>query len=268
MVRRPRTRTLAAVCALLAVFLVVVDSRGGSVGHVRGWAAAISGPVQRGVAAAMRPVTRLAAGDPEALVALRAENQALRAELGKAARAELSAQELQELAALAPARGFASITTHVVALSGPADLVRSATIAAGARAGVAPGQAVICDAGALGVVDSVGPTTATVRFLSDRSSTVLVRVVRSEELGFLSGSGSESEGRLVPLDQLADLSPGQLLVTAGAGDGRPFPIGLPVGRIEQVSGTAADLSRSARVSFGADESRLDGVMVLVPEESQ
>lgn len=268
MARRLRTRTVSAACALLALCLIVVDSRGGIGGAVRGWAGAATGPVERAVAAVMQPLTRLGAGNSAALATLRAENQALRDELGSAARAQVSAESLRELSALAPAAGFTRIPTHVVALSGPADLVRSASIAAGSRAGVAPGQVVICRVGALGVVDTVSPTTATVRLLSDRASSVLVRVVASKELGFLAGAGRESAGRLVPLDQLAELRSGQLLVTAGAGDASPFPAGLPVGRIDVVSGSAADLSRAAAVRFAADESTLDEVMVLAPEAAR
>ncbi|MGV1003702.1 MAG: rod shape-determining protein MreC [Candidatus Nanopelagicales bacterium] len=257
-----RTRNVVVACVLIALGLVVLDTRAGVGGYLRGPSAAVLGPLESLFSAPVRALRGINSAD---LDALRAENDALRAQLGSAALSKLSKKQLSELAALAPTQGYRRIPAHVVAVSTAADLTRTVAISAGTRAGVVAGSAVISSSGLIGVVDSAGPASATVLLLSDSTAHALVRVVQSRQLGFLSGSGERSSCKLVLIDQLADLRDGQTLVTAGSRDGGPFPAGLRVGKIAAVTGSAADLSRAAIVTLAADETALDAVLVLTPE---
>jgi rod shape-determining protein MreC len=150
----------------------------------------------------------------------------------------------------------------VVALSTPQDQVRSATIDAGSGAGVTAGVAVIAPGGLAGLVDSVAPGIATVRLVIDPAAALSARVASSGEVGVFRGTGRA--GTFTLIDPLGQMSVGDLVVTLGTPDGR-IPADLPVGRIAAISGSAADLTRSALVTPAVDDSTLDRLGVLVAE---
>lgn len=267
-----RGRTVAASALLLALTLVVLDSRGeGIAGPVRGAMAGIMGPAQEAVATVSAPLRSAGAGesageDPRATASqLREQAKRLREQLGLAARGQLDARAAAELAALAPPQGYEQIPAEVVAVASPLELSLTVVIGAGTDDGVAIGAAVIAPDGMVGLVDSVGPSTATVRLLADRGTRVGARVAASGEMGLFHGAGAPEAGSVELLDPLGDMSVGALVVTLGSPDGAPLPQGLPIGRIAEITGSAATMDRRGVVVTAVDASTLDSVLVLVRE---
>lgn len=267
-----RGRTAAASALLLALTLIVLDSRGeGIAGPLRAAAAGFLGPAQEAVAKVGAPLRAAGAGNPDAAAQaataaeLREQVQVLRKQLGTAARGQLQAEAAAELAALAPPSGYRPVATEVVALAGPLELSLTVVVAAGSADGVQVGSAVISPTGLVGLVDTVGPSTATVRLLADRGTRISARIAASSEMGLFHGSGTPEQGWVELLDPLGQMSAGDLVVTLGSPDGAPLPTGLPLGRISKITGSAATMDRRGVVATAVDASTLDAVMVLVPD---
>lgn len=266
MARRPSGRFVLAACVVVALLLVLADVRGAALPNVlRGVAGALAGPPEQVLAWARSGVVdRLGASTRDAqeqIAELEAELASARSQAAAAATAQLDERALRQLAAGAPASGFRMVPGRVVAVASAQDQVRSATISVGSTHDVAVGQAVITGAGMLGVVDSVSPLVATVRLVVDPASTIAVRVGDSGEAGLHRGAGSD--GSLELLDPLGPMAPGDLVVTLGTPT-LGVPGGLLIGRIAAVTGSAADLTRTARVAPAVDDSTADRVAVLVP----
>lgn len=279
-----RSRTAVGICLLAALTLVVADVRGSELGgRLRSVAASVSGPVVGVLASGVAKfddtggvagrignsqADALAPRDP--IAELLADNEALRAALAKAARGELDQAAMVELAAMAPPEGYQQVPARVIAVAPPTDLVAAVTLDTGASRGVAAGAAVISAAGLVGVVDSVSPNTATVRMVSDIASTIGARVSQTKEIGLFRGSGSADRGTLQLLDPLGEMEVGDSVVTLGSHNGAPFPRGLPIGRITQISGSAVAADRRAGIATAVDLSALDEVLVLVamPDHAQ
>lgn len=118
--------------------------------------------------------------------------------------------------------------SRVLPISGASagSYVRSATIGGGSAQGIRPGQPVRALDGLVGQVVEVGRNAARVLLLTDTSSRVPVRVVRTGKPAMLAGvNGALLEVRyMAPADGV--LKRGDRLVTSG--DGGVFPPDVPV----------------------------------------
>lgn len=264
---RRAVRSLLAASMAVGLLLLLLDLQGaGPAESVRSFAATVAGPPMRLVAGARDRVAGWIDGsdrDRAEVAALRAEVERLRTEAAAVARDELADRAARELSALAPPDGFLRVPARLVGLSSSSDLVRSATVSAGSDAGVRAGMPVLAAGGIAGLVETTGPRVATVRLLVDPGSSLPARVSTSGEVGILTGTGSAVALRL--LDPLGRMDVGDLVVTIGTQDGA-LPPEVPLGRISSISGSAADLSRTAIVTPHVDDSTLDRVEVLVAEE--
>lgn len=171
------------------------------------------------------------------LVALRDENERLRrANLRLLAWQEaahrLSRQNaaLQELLSFVPDPRANFIAARVIGDAGDA-FVRSMLINAGARNGVARGQAVVAGEGLVGRIVSAGRRSARVLLISDVNSRIPVVVEPAHYRAILAGDNSNLP-HLVFLAANTAIKPGDRVVTSGHGG--MFPPGLPVGEVVSV----------------------------------
>jgi rod shape-determining protein MreC len=155
-------------------------------------------------------------------------------------------KDLLRLAENAPDRVAA---TRIVA-SSAMGIRRFATIEAGARHGVRPGQPVRSAEGLIGRVIDVGTTSARLMLLNDGGNTVPVRLARGGAPALVIGSGGP---RLDLRALAAGASPfrrGDLVVTSGTGG--VYPPGIPVAVVTRVSGDRAEgvpVADPARIEF-------------------
>ena len=68
------------------------------------------------------------------------------------------------------------------------------------------------------------------------------------------------------LDPLAAIDVGDIVVTFGSQGGRPFVPGIPIGRVESVTGTPGQLTRVANLVPYADASTVSLVGVVVAQK--
>lgn len=208
-----------------------------------------------------RPVESANAAIAEvgALMDLRAENAELREANARLRGWESAARALeQENAALRRAAGLAAerlpvfVTGRVVGDSGGA-FVRTLLVTAGARDGVAKGQAALTADGVVGRVVDVGRRASRVLLITDLNSRVPVLLERSRQRAILAGDN----GTLVRLDYLpngAAAAVGERVVTSGHGG--LLPPGLPVGVVARAE------ANDVRVRPLADFGRIDYVRLV------
>ncbi|MFQ5985166.1 MAG: rod shape-determining protein MreC, partial [Alphaproteobacteria bacterium] len=125
----------------------------------------------------------------------------------------------------------AFVTGRVIADAGSA-FVRTVLINAGAREGVAKGQAVVTADGLVGRVVEVGDRTARILLLTDLNSRVPVVVEPTRTPAILAGDNSDLL-RLTFLPDGARVQPGERIVTSGQGG--MLPPGLAIGVVESVA---------------------------------
>ena len=126
-------------------------------------------------------------------------------------------------------------------------------------------ESVILDAfGLVGRVTELHATTALVTLLTDPESRVAGLVERSRETGLLVGRG-RGRCELLYLDADADVQAGDQIVTAGLGG--PFPKGVPLGTVIQVTRDEQVGAAWASVVPAAQLGRLEEVLCLSPDAS-
>lgn len=178
---------------------------------------------------------------------LREENRRLLQWQEVARRLMAENKTLRDLDKVVTEQAASAISARVIADAGGA-FMRNVLVNAGARDGVARGQAALTGEGLVGRVAEVGERTARILLLTDLNSHVPVMVEATSERGILEGDNSDRP-RLAFTDGKTKLEPGARIVTSGSGG--VFPPGLPVGTVASID------SGIARVEPAADLSRLD-----------
>ena len=181
-----------------------------------------------------RPVAALdqVVSDVSTLLAVRDENARLREEnlrlmAWQAAARKLSSenQQLKGLLNFAQGAEPGFVSGRVIADTGGA-FVHSVLVSAGARDGIAKGQAVITGDGLVGRVHGVGKHSGRVLLITDLNSRIPVVVEASRTRAILAGDNSERP-QLIHMPPGATVSIGDRIVTSGHGGA--FPPGIPVG---------------------------------------
>lgn len=243
-------RSQLALCAALAVFLMVADHRLQITQPLRATLATVLLPLQR---AALWPgqladsVGDYVAGLDEAV----GQNDALRRQLTaqseaitRAARLEAENAELRALMGLRQATPVGTVQAEV--LFEAADRYsRKVMIDRGSVAGITLASPVIHEAGLVGQVTRVYPLSAEVTLLQDQQISVPVLNQRTRQRGVAFGDGADDAGmelRFVAAN--ADVQVGDELLTSGL-DG-VYPPGLAVARVTRVQ-------RQAETSFARIE---------------
>lgn len=191
-------------------------------------------------------------GSERTLVQLREENRRLRDQLG-------FHQSLPyfnipvEIVGKDPSRVYSSFVVN----KGYLDGVRRDQPVVAAQGGVI---------GLVGKVAEVGLTSAVIQPILDANLFIAGRVENTRNEGLVAGKGNNEE-RLsmsyVKKSAQADLHPGDLIVTAGAGS--LYPADLPIGRIKGVSAKEYQTSLDIDLEPVLDFSRLEYLSILRPE---
>lgn len=138
------------------------------------------------------------------------------------------------------------------------------TVDRGSDDGVAKLMPVVVAEGVVGRVHSVAGHSADVLVLTDRNSSIAVRVDRTRARANVRGLGKPEAAKLEFALRTEDMIEGDALVTSGT-DG-VFPRGLPVGKVTQLERSAHGLFQEARVIPAVDVTRLEEVLVVTSWE--
>ncbi len=169
---------------------------------------------------------------------LRRENTALRAEL---LQAQVRLQKLSELSAEnTRLRGLVNtpliidgriLITEVIGVdSNPLNHI--IIINKGSRDRLQEGQTVLDDQGIMGQIISVYPHSARVMLLSDKESSISVRLERTGMRSIVSGLGNYAELEMQYVPSSTDIKVGDQVYSSGLGE--RYPAGYLVGTVSQV----------------------------------
>lgn len=270
-----RSRTLVILLVLASLTVLTLDARHGDDGSpldpLRRAVGSVLGPAQEGATSALRPLIDIPMHF-ESVAELRGRNEALAAANDQLTRQLRAAganrhrdAELVGVDQLATAEELDVVVAEVIGLGAAQSFSHTVTINAGTRDGVTPDLTVINVNGLVGRVVESTATTSTVLLIIDSGSTVGGRLGASMELGFIAGDSDLSDAGRLELS-LVDhtISPreGDVVVTWGSRRGEPYVAGIPVGSVESVHSSPAELTQTAEVKPFVDFSSLDVVAVV------
>jgi rod shape-determining protein MreC len=242
--------------------------------------------LQRGLAFALSPFAEAVNGigrearsvvDAAAEIdRLRRENESLRSENGRLDQRnrtlEALAVENEQLTGLLAIRNsldFSTVAARVLSRE-LADVSRVVMIDAGSEDGLEIGDVVIGAGGALaGRVTELGASAARVTLINDPASTVIGEIVSSRATGEVVG---DLGGALImdKIDATQQITLGDEVLTAGISLGEavrsPYPKGLVIGRIIDVTRDPNAVVQTAFVEPAVDLRQLEAVLVITDYE--
>ena len=265
--RPDRTTVLFITLVVFSFMLTTYDVQTAQVGSfgnaLRSAADFVFSPVQKAASTVTRPVVDFLDGVAN-LASLRDENDQLRSQVAaleqeladtESLRAELDA--LQKLNNVVAPTEIDTVTARIFAVA-PSGFDNVRGIDRGSNDGIGVGMPVVDETGLIGRVDVVFADSARVRLITDPTVRVGVRVLRTNETGWVSGRGS---GPLVleMFDAVQAVAEGDRVVTEG---GR-FPGGLIVGTVKEGARSEAGFALRTSVEAIVVFSQLDFVKVLI-----
>ncbi|MDH3730473.1 MAG: rod shape-determining protein MreC [Acidimicrobiia bacterium] len=254
---------LVVLSFLLTTYDVQTAGAGGIVTGLRNGAEAVFTPVQKLSSAVTRPVVNFVDGIAN-LAGLRSENEALAIEVARleqelaeveVLRAQVEA--LQTAANITVPDGLDAVEARIFAI-GPSGFDNVRSIDKGSADGLGVGMPVVDHLGLIGRIDVVFENQSRVRLITDPSVRVGARVVRTGEVGWVSGRGS-GPLLLEMFDASEVVAEGDQLVTSG---GR-FPPGLLIGVVVEGARAEAGFALRSTVDPYIDVSGLDYVQVFL-----
>lgn len=268
--RTSRPRFTLLLLVLTAVTLLTLDERSNGLGVVdaaRDGAQDLFAPVKEAADATFSPVVdffdgALHHGD------LKAENERLRDQLSereatvlRAADAEREREALLDLAELDFVGDIPSVAARVV-LTPSSGFDVTLRIDKGRDAGIAKGMPVVSGGGLVGRVIDVSRKRATVRLVTDASSSVGVRISSTGDLAVAVGRGTGSTLRVDLVDPATEVTKGETVVTSGL-QNSAFPPGIPVGKVVAANTAAGALQQDVTIEPVVDLRRITFVKVLL-----
>lgn len=250
-----RSRLLLVTLVVTSLFLITLDLRGVSlVTGLRHGTQSVMGPFQRAASSAFSPVGNFFSevahiGRTRAqLQSLEKQNAQLRNSLIDRKSIDAQIKQLKSVLNLAGTGGYKIVSAKVISQGTSASFSQSITIDVGANAHLTRDMTVLCGDGLVGVVKEVYASTALVMLESDPSFRVGVRIAGSQEIGILSGQGTD-QAILQLLDSQSSVKVGDVLLARGSEGGKPFVPGVPVGTVTSVPNSAGLVSQLAEVKY-------------------
>ncbi len=194
---------------------------------------------------------------------LKSENEQLKTLVGQLEEYRQQDQRLTSLLSLRDAYNLSTLPVNISGISSGWD--QTATIDKGENDGVRVGQGIMSSCGLFGQIESVQASTATVRLITDASSSVSARVQTSRATGILRGS---YDGTLileyVPIS--STVGEGDNIITSG--DGGAFPAGIILGRVNTIEQDSSKLYYRLTVSPIYDIASCQEGFVLTGKEDE
>lgn len=260
----PRSLIVLSVISLALFVLGVREGDSGLLHGVRGVFQTVATPVRVVGSVVASPASGISnvvgnlTADSQTLSDLKAENDDLKAQVARLTEYEDEANTLTDLLQLRNQYNLDSTAARVIARSTDS-WSSTITIDKGTTSGIQTGMPVVTSTGVVGQVSECGPTTATVRLITDESSGVSAKVQSSGAQGQLQGSADGTlHLNLIRTDQ--QVSTGDSVVTSGLGG--VYPKGLPVGTVSNVTKSSGSLYYDITVEPLASVGSLEEVLVI------
>lgn len=198
------------------------------------------------------------------LIALRSQNDELRARVVKLEEANLQYKRLDALLGEAANQNYSGVAASVIGL--PVNSWEQViTVDKGTKAGIRVDMPVTGSRGLLGQVIEVGANYAKVRLITDQRSGVASMLQRGRKTGITKGSLTGSL-TLEFVQSDVKVIAGDVILTSGLGG--LYPRGLTIGEVLEVSSEANALYQSIKVLPANDLTSLEEVLILTNTSPQ
>jgi rod shape-determining protein MreC len=270
--RTTRRRSVAFTVLLASTLLMMAFSSNPLVRELQSGIGYAFRPIQGALDSVAGGVAAIATSITE-IDRLRVDNEALRREnerlTTESARVEEIRRENEQLTALLQLQAgfdYQTVAAPVIARES-SEFRRVVTLGKGSSAGVVVGDVVIASGGALaGRVIEVSADSSTVVLVTDATSTVIGQLMSSAATGQVVG---QLGGVLVmsQVDSSERINLGEEVVTAGielgGGVRSPYPKGLLIGQVVDVSRDANDVVQTAYLQPTANLDKLEYALVIL-----
>ena len=261
-----RTWAVTVILLLLLMLSWIVFEGIGETNPVRDAFSRVLSPLQFAIGRAARPILRTVdrLGRLTTVEAdndqLRRENAELRAEVIVLREAQIENENLRrQLNYKSAVPHFQLLSAEVIGRD-PSNLLQYILIDRGRIDGIEPGMSVLTAEGLVGRVSEVSAASSKVMLITDPSSSVTAMIQSSRATGVVQGhSAHELAMRYIP--QLAEVAPGDIVLTSGLGGN--LPRRLPIGQVVEVSHQDVHMFQEAQVIPAANLADLETVMVLL-----
>ncbi|MCR5846390.1 MAG: rod shape-determining protein MreC [bacterium] len=273
--RREVTATVVLIIAIvLSIGLMTIWSVEGTRGPLhtmRTVTNTVVAPLQKAGAFLATPFKAVgngitnAAADDEELLALKEENEALKAQVIEYEEYKLENDRLSELLKMTSTYSLKSVGARVIAHSADS-WNQTITLNKGSSDGIEPGMPVMGGKGLLGQVESCTPSTCIVRLITDEQSGVAVMLQSTRTEGVVTGS---VDGLLylkyVPVSVNVQL--GDPVITSGLGG--TYPKGLVVGIVSRITSNPSDVYQTLIVQPLSESSLVtEEVLIFIGGETE
>jgi rod shape-determining protein MreC len=257
--------------ALLAITLLIVDSRASALSALRKGVATALFPLQKALLIP-RDVVTGSANQVGNVINLQNENTRLKNEsIANATtlqRVEQIEAENREFRKLLELREKLTITTVMAQVLYEArdPFVRRLVLDKGSQNGILAGQPVVDSVGVVGQITRVFPISSELTVLNDASLTIPVQVQRSGVRAIAFGGGPGGNLELRYLAANADIRPGDVITTSGL-DGL-YPSGLLIGKVSSIDSRKAGNFMPAVVEAAAGLQRSSTLAIVMVDKSR
>jgi len=268
-----RSRLLLVILLVTSLFLITLDLRGVNItSSSRSATQSFLAPIQRGVSDLFSPVGGFFSDiknfgtTKSELKELKEENAKLREKviLNNDTLGQL--KKLESVLDLAGRGNYKVVSARVIGKGSSATFSQTITIDAGSSDGVFKDMTVIGELGLVGVVKSTTSSSAIVLLMSDSTFRIGVRIARSQSIGVLLGEG-DGEYTLQLLDPSGTIEKGDVLLSLGSDNNRPFVPGVPVGFVKSVNNSRLTLTQEAVVSSYSNLGSIGVVSVIISSKN-
>lgn len=268
-----RSRLLLVILLVTSLFLITLDLRGVNItSSSRSATQSFLAPIQRGVSDLFSPVGGFFSDiknfgtTKSELKELKEENAKLREKVILNDDTLGQLKKLESVLDLAGRGNYKVVSARVIGKGSSTTFSQTITIDAGSSDGVQKDMTVIGELGLVGVVKSVTSSSATVLLMSDPTFRIGVRIARSQSIGVLLGEG-DGEYTLQLLDPSGTIEKGDVLLSLGSDNNRPFVPGVPVGFVKSVKNSRLTLTQEAVVSSYSNLGSIGVVSVIISSKN-
>lgn len=260
---------------LASITVITLDYHGEvsrGITHVRNTVRDALAPAQRGIAAALHPLGDVFAGAFH-YGALETQNQRLQQQVGRlqaaAAESAFATRQASSVLSLAGLPFVANIvTTPAEVISAPtSNFEYSLTIDRGTTSGVGPRMPVVSGRGLVGTVLDAGSSTALVRLITDKASSVGVTFGAGGQAASAIADG-QGVGEPLAIESISGPTPtkGETVFTSST-DAGAYPAGIPIATVTSVHTSIGGLTTSvtARPLVDLDVVQYVGVLEWLPQ---
>ena len=264
-----RARLLLVTLIVTSLFLITLDLRGVKV--IDGFKQAtqtVMSPFQRAGSAVLTPVKNFLSDvthlgrTRNQIEKLKAENAKLQSELINRKNADAQLEQLKDILDLAGTAGYKIVNAKVISQGSSQSFSQTVMIDIGSNAGIKKNMTVLSQYGIAGVVKDVYPNSALIQLASDPSFRIGARIAGTQQIGILTGRGTQSAS-LQLLDNSTNVKEGDILLSRGSIANRPFVPGVPLGYVTSVDNSAGAIAQTATIRYYTNFSSLGVVAVVL-----